>query len=88
MKYYLIFIAVMSLVAFSLYGIDKQKARNGEWRISEKALLLASLFGGAVGGFLAMQLFRHKTRHWYFTAVNLFGIALHVTLFFVIWTVL
>ena len=84
MTYYLIFIAAMSFITFSLYGIDKQKARNGEWRISEKTLLLCSLFGGAVGGFFAMQLFRHKTKHWYFVAVNLVGIALHVALFFVI----
>ena len=84
MTYYLIFIAAMSFITFSLYGTDKQKARTGEWRISEKTLLLCSLFGGAVGGFLAMQLFRHKTKHWYFVAVNLVGIALHVALFFVI----
>ena len=34
-----------------------------------------SFFGGAVGGVLGMLVFRHKTRHWYFWAVNLFGIA-------------
>ena len=84
MLYYLLFIAVMSFVTFVLYGADKSKARRGSWRISEKTLLLASLFGGALGGFLAMQIFRHKTKHWYFIAINLFGIALHVTLFFVI----
>ena len=84
MTYYLIFIAAMSLITFLLYGTDKQRARYGEWRISEKALLLCSLLGGAIGGFLAMRIFRHKTKHWYFTAVNLLGIALHVALFFVI----
>ena len=25
-----------------------------------------ALLGGALGGTLAMQVFRHKTRHWYF----------------------
>ena len=88
MTYYLIFIGAMSLVTFFMYGIDKQRARNGEWRISEKALLLSSLFGGAVGGFIAMQLFRHKTKHWYFTAVNLVGIALHATIPVVLWKLL
>ena len=38
-------------------------------------LLGFSFFGGAVGGVLGMLVFRHKTRHWYFWAVNLFGIA-------------
>jgi uncharacterized membrane protein YsdA (DUF1294 family) len=43
-------------------------------------LLLSSFLGGAFGGYLAMILFRHKTKgeHWYFTTVNLLGIILHV----------
>ena len=57
---------VMSLVCFALMGIDKRRAIKGQWRISEKALFLSALFLGAVGGVIAMKLFRHKTKHWYF----------------------
>lgn len=74
---YLIF---LSLITFFMYLADKKKAEKGKWRIPEKVLLLSSFLGGAFGGYPAMILFRHKTKgeHWYFTAVNLLGIILHV----------
>ena len=34
-------------------------------------LLLLGFFGGAAGALLGMLIFRHKTRRWYFWAVNL-----------------
>jgi len=76
----IIIFGVLSLVTFFMYGIDKFKAQKGKWRISEKALLLSSFIGGAVGGFLAMQLFRHKTKHWYFNVVNIIGLVWQIGL--------
>lgn len=73
-----VFIAVLvvgSIVAFAMYGIDKSKAKRGAWRISEKALLLAGFLCGSVGALAAMQLFRHKTKHYYFYFVNILGLA-------------
>jgi uncharacterized membrane protein YsdA (DUF1294 family) len=69
-----IIFGVLSVITFFMYGVDKFKAQRGKWRISEKALLVSSFIGGAVGGFLAMQLFRHKTKHWYFNVVNILGL--------------
>ncbi|MBQ8357771.1 MAG: DUF1294 domain-containing protein [Clostridia bacterium] len=74
MKIALLVFAAVSLVAFILYGVDKFKARRGLWRIPEKTLLLTSLLGGAVGGLAGMLLFHHKTRHWYFFAINIIGL--------------
>lgn len=76
------YLILLSIIAFIAYGIDKRKAINGSWRTKEKTLLLLSFFGGAFGGYPAMLIFRHKTKgeHWYFTAVNLLGIALHAAL--------
>ena len=74
--YYLIFLAIMSIIALVLYGTDKRRARQSRWRISESALLAVGLFGGAVGALLGMKLFRHKTKHWYFWAVNILGLLL------------
>lgn len=71
---YSIALAVISLITYIVYAVDKWKARNGAWRIPEKTLLLFSFFGGAVGGYLAMQTLRHKTRHWYFHAINILGL--------------
>lgn len=55
-----------SAINFALMGVDKWKARRDAWRIPEATLWLFALVGGALGGTLAMQVFRHKTRHWYF----------------------
>lgn len=84
-RYYLLYLLAVGLITLILYGEDKRRARRGEWRIPEKVLLGASLLGGAVGGLLAMHLFHHKTRKWYFTAVNVSGVLLHgAILFFLI----
>lgn len=81
MLIYGILLAVISAVAFILYGADKGRAKRGAWRIPEKVLLGFSFFGGAPGGLLGMLAFRHKTRHWYFWAINLLGIAWQAALF-------
>ncbi len=51
----------LNAVSFTLYGLDKFKARKEMWRISEKSLLIISLFG-PMGALLGMQYFRHKTQ--------------------------
>lgn len=58
----LIYLIVINVVAFLMYGIDKQKARAGAWRISEKALLTVALLGGSLGALFGMHIFHHKTR--------------------------
>lgn len=63
MVYYLLFI---NLLTFLLFWYDKAAARRHRRRIPEKTLFFFSVMGGAPGGWLAMLLFRHKTRHWYF----------------------
>lgn len=80
MRIYLIFLGIMSLIAFILYAVDKNKAQNGEWRIPEATLLWFSFLGGAIGGYIAMQTVRHKTKHWYFHVVNILGILWQVAL--------
>ena len=61
-----LYLALMNLAAFAAMGVDKGRARRGRWRVSEKALFLPALLGGALGGVLGMRAFRHKTRRWYF----------------------
>lgn len=67
-------IAVISFIAFALYGADKVRAKRGAWRVPEKILLGIGLLGGAPGALLAMQAFRHKTQHAYFYVVNVLGL--------------
>ena len=77
---YLAFILVMSLVCVVLYASDKKKAKRGAWRTPEAVLLGWGFFGGAVGALFAMRVFRHKTKHWYFWAVNILGLAWQIAL--------
>lgn len=63
LKFYELVIALMSLLAFLLMGMDKLLAKWGMRRISEKTLLGTAIAGGAAGSWLAMNLFRHKTQH-------------------------
>ena len=46
--------------------LDKQKAKKDKWRIPEKTLFLLAVLGGSLGTTLGMNVFRHKTKHWYF----------------------
>ena len=79
---YAAYLVLLSLITFIAYGVDKKKAIKGKYRTKEKTLLSLSFFGGAFGGYPAMLVFRHKTKgeHWYFTAVNWLGLAIHITL--------
>lgn len=79
-RYFLIWIAALSVIALLLYAIDKRKAKKKRWRIPEKTLLLLGFLGGAAGALIGMNLFRHKTKHWYFWAVNLLGLAWQIAL--------
>lgn len=62
----LIYIAVINIITFILFGMDKSKAIKHKRRIRESTLLGLSFFGGAAGGLLGMYVFRHKTRKPYF----------------------
>ncbi len=57
------YLGIMSLILFLMMGLDKAKAKQGAWRISEKALFVTAAIGGGIGGVLGMKVFRHKTKH-------------------------
>ncbi len=80
LTYYLIFLAVMSVIAFILYGADKRKAQKKAWRTPESVLLGFGFFGGAIGAIAGMNVFRHKTKHWYFWVVNVAGLLVQAAL--------
>ena len=53
---------MLNVIAFSLFGLDKQRAKRGLWRIRESALLAVIWLMGGVGAWLGMRVFRHKTQ--------------------------
>lgn len=72
--------ALLSVIAFCFYAADKKKAKKGAWRIPEKVLLGLGFLGGSIGALLGMKLLRHKTKHWYFWAVNIAGLLWQIAL--------
>jgi len=63
----LIYLAVVNVVTFFLYGMDKWKAKRSKWRIEEATLLWLAAAGGSVGALLGMKAWHHKTQHRKFT---------------------
>ena len=57
------YLIIINAAGFLFMLIDKRKAQKDLWRIPERTLLGIALFGGSLGTLLAMNLFRHKTKH-------------------------
>ena len=70
----------INLVTFAAYGIDKQAAKKGNWRISENNLHTLEFLGGWIGALLGQAIFHHKSQkrsyQSFFWAMMFFEIAL------------
>jgi uncharacterized membrane protein YsdA (DUF1294 family) len=53
----------INVLTFFVYGIDKWRAKQGRWRISEATLLMLAVIGGSIGALLGMRIWHHKTMH-------------------------
>ncbi len=73
------YLVIINIVAFILYGIDKNLAKKHLYRISEYSLLAFSFFGGCLGSFLGMKVFHHKTKKFTFWFFNI--------IFLIIWII-
>lgn len=54
--------AVINVITFAVFGIDKLKAVKNRWRVPEKILFFLALLGGSLGAIIGMYSFRHKTK--------------------------
>lgn len=79
-KILILYLIIINVITFGLYGIDKYKAVNGHYRISEKMLLGIALIGGSIGALAGMFLFRHKTKHWQFRLLLPLFFILHLVI--------
>ena len=57
----IIYEIIINLFTFILYGVDKSKAKRDKYRVPEAKLLFFAFIGGALGAFLGMKCFHHKT---------------------------
>ena len=75
----LLYLVLINLFGFVLYGWDKAKSKGRGRRIPERVLLWVARLGGGVGCWMGMMFFRHKTKHDRFMAL--------VPLWTVLWAV-
>ena len=59
----LIYLVIINVVTFFMYGIDKWKAKKSKMRVRETALLGLAVLGGSIGAWLGMKIWHHKTLH-------------------------
>ncbi|QGQ48839.1 DUF1294 domain-containing protein [Metabacillus sediminilitoris] len=63
LNYIIIYYLLLNIVSFLIMGIDKNRAKRGEWRIREATLWWLAVIGGAIGGYIGMRVYHHKTKH-------------------------
>ena len=56
-------LVIINLVSVEMCYNDKKRAIKNKRRIPERILIGISIMGGALGFWIAMYLFHHKTKH-------------------------
>lgn len=59
---FFIYFAAINIAAFAAFFADKVRAAGGRRRIPNRTLLGLAFLGGSLAAYLAMFLFRHKTK--------------------------
>lgn len=85
MKYFIIYLIVINLIAFLAMYIDKRRAKYGKWRIPEQTLFILALIGGSIGAIAGMYTFRHKTKKLRFSIGFPVILVLQILLIFMVW---
>ena len=60
---FVVYILIVNVLAFIMYGIDKRRSQRKMYRIPENTLLWMARLGGGVGSWLGIKVFHHKTKH-------------------------
>lgn len=87
MKWFLIYLAAISVFAVIITVFDKVRAIRGGWRVRESVLLAVAFLGGSAAMLLTMMIIRHKTRHMKFMIGIPFIILLQAAAVYVSWRV-
>lgn len=66
MKYVIIYLVIINIITFIIFGLDKYYAIKNKFRVSEATLLCLCIIGGSFLGYIGMKVFRHKTKKTYF----------------------
>lgn len=79
-----LYLAVINVVTFVVYGVDKAKAKLNAWRVPERLLIGLAVIGGSVGAWFGMKTFRHKTQHAKFKMLIPALVMVHLVLLYLI----
>lgn len=82
--FYVIWLALLSVITFFFYGFDKALSRRHGWRIPEVVLHVLALSGGFPGGWAGRSVFRHKTQKRFFFFVLLISTFIHICLIYLL----
>ena len=63
MKFFYYYLTAINIYGFFIMYIDKEKAKEHKWRISEFHIFITALLLGSLGVWLGIYTFRHKTNH-------------------------
>lgn len=76
---------LINLLSFFLMGRDKSLARKGRWRTPEIRFFTLAFAGGALGVWLGMRFFHHKTKHYSFVYGIPAFFVLNMGILYLIW---
>ena len=79
------YLLIVNVLAFIFMRGDKLLARKRSRRIPEAVLLFLAVIGGSLGALLAMNIYRHKTKHNAFTLGVPLMLFAHVALVAIFW---
>jgi uncharacterized membrane protein YsdA (DUF1294 family) len=85
LAFMLYLLAIINLITFAAFAMDKWKAVKHRRRISEFSLLTMTFFGGTAGAVLAMLIFRHKVSKKSFLIKFLGIVVLQIGIFLGCW---
>ena len=75
-----LYLIMINVITFALYGLDKWRAMTRQWRVREKKLIILALIGGSIGALIGMTVFHHKTRKMKFRILVPIAIIIWLTL--------
>ncbi|WP_343223603.1 DUF1294 domain-containing protein [Paenibacillus oenotherae] len=79
------YLILVNAAVFLMMRSDKDRAKRGRGRrIPERKLLGWSAAGGALGGWLALRLLRHKTKHAAFALGLPVMLLLHIGILYIL----
>ena len=56
------YLAIINVITFFIYGLDKYFAKKRLYRFPESALLSMAFVGGVFASIISMLIFHHKTK--------------------------